>query len=187
MDAQVYNFSPPKIIDWEMETSLSYEIRRARYEDVDYIASNFRKADLLEIKVITNGLDPRTVLAGSLEASEYSCWTGLAEDRPVVMFGVSPEDPTELYQHPGIIWCLGTRDLRDRVAIEFIRRSKPCFDYISSEFDIVYNAVYIGNADSIKWLNWLGFKFDGVFTVNHKGSEYQFLRFFKVTSKCVSP
>jgi hypothetical protein len=126
----------------------------AHKDHVDWISKNMRKADVEEVAA-AGGKGPVRALSGSLERSAVA-WTGMIDDRPVCMFGVSPID---ILGGIGSPWLLGTDEI-ERCAVSFLRLNKRYVAQMLDLFPHLVNFVDARNKLSIKWLKWLGFRFD---------------------------
>lgn len=58
-----------------------------------------------------------------------------------------------------LIWCLRTY-LMDRYWVSFASESRKILQRWAKDYGVLYNAVGAFNADSIRWLEWCGAKFD---------------------------
>jgi hypothetical protein len=125
----------------------------AREEHIFWIASNMAKADRRECEAA--GLGPFRALRGSLERAVVA-WTGMVDDEPVCMFGVSPVD---ILGGVGSPWLLGTDKVR-KYAVTFLRLNKGYIARMLEIFTRLENYVDDRNEVSIRWLKWLGFTFD---------------------------
>ena len=59
----------------------------------------------------------------------------------------------------GVPWMVGTKDL-DLITKTFINDSRGYLKKSMEGFSSLENMVFINSKKSIKWLKWLGFKFD---------------------------
>lgn len=127
------------------------EVVPARPEHVPPIARDMRAADRAEIWA-TALLQPAEGLALSLATSPLA-WTGLVDGRPACMFGAGAAPGTSNH---GVPWLLGT-DRIERHQVAFLRRNRAYVEAMQERFSILSNRVDARNADSIRWLLWLGF------------------------------
>jgi hypothetical protein len=100
-------------------------------------------------------VSPEEGIRLSLQASE-AAWTWFVNGAPVCMFGVSPNP---VLQGVGMPWMIGTT-LLERHAMTFLRRCRPYLEEMSESFVLLQNYVDARNVSAIRWLKWLGFKFD---------------------------
>jgi hypothetical protein len=143
----------------------------AHTDHLDWIASNMREAD--EIECAAGAMSPRLALERSMETS-VKTWTGMImpDARPICMFGVGVGDILGAVGHP---WCLGTDEIED-VSLSFLRESRKVVARMLGIFPYLFNYVDARNELSIKWLKWLGFKFDDQ-TVAYGPFKIPFYRF----------
>lgn len=115
-----------------------------------YIASNIRLNDRVELDKV--GLSASDALLHGLESGE--CYTALADDVPCMMFGLVPNGFSS-----ALVWALGTDAISDNRK-QFLSESKKWRDSFLSDYDMLYNYVDADNHDAVRWLTWLGAKFD---------------------------
>jgi hypothetical protein len=143
----------------------------AHLDHIDWIARNMSDADRAEIAA-SAGISPRLALVQSLEASA-AAWTGLVGDsRPVCMFGVSPID---ILGGVGCPWLLTTEEL-PRHAKTFLKLNREYVPKMLDVFPHLVNWVDVRHEVAIRWLKWLGFRFDEN-PVAYGPYEMPFLRF----------
>jgi hypothetical protein len=142
----------------------------ATLDHVYWIGPNMRQADVDEIAASV-GYGP---VRGTLDSFERSAiaWTGLVDEEPVCIFGVSPVD---ILAGVGCPWLLGTEQVV-RYAVTFLRLNKGYVARMLSMFPHLENFVDARNAHSIRWLKWLGFQFDPA-PVPYGVSKLPFYRF----------
>tara|TARA_R100001460_G_scaffold107919_1_gene157583 strand:- start:617 stop:1081 length:465 start_codon:yes stop_codon:yes gene_type:complete len=150
-------------------------IKESKKDDIDYIASNMRKADRDEVWA-SDRCTPLEALTISYGMSK-PCFTGMDGQTPVAMFGVVP-----LLENIGSIWLLGTDVISDSKPISFLRWSKKFFPTLTKSYDMVCNRVDGRNKVHIKWIKWLGFTF--INEVNHGPDQLPFYEFARLI-KCV--
>lgn len=127
----------------------------AHTDHIFWLANNMSEADRDEVAAAV-GMGPYRALADSLNRS-VAAWTGMAGDSiPVCMFGVTPVD---ILGGIGSPWLLGTNDVR-RYAFTFLRLNRQYIPKMLSLFPLLVNYVDARHEVAIKWLKWLGFKFD---------------------------
>lgn len=130
-----------------------------------------RKADQEEMRAY--GLNPEESIQISVD-SAIEAWTGMVNNTPICIFGVSPTET------PGVgkPWMMGT-DLLDKFALIFLRRCDKQIERMHELFPALVNWVAASNECAIKWLDWLGFEF-------HEWSEIggmEFIRFSREVGK----
>lgn len=134
---------------------MEVRVRKAIASDVCEVAINLRKIDRLEIALVSRK-DPVSSLRFGFEKSEL-CYTVVIDGKPCGMFGVYKYG---VLGFKACIWFLGTDDLK-KIRKSFVKES---ILYIDSFFDIgvseLENYVWVGNRLAIRWLLWLGAKFD---------------------------
>lgn len=120
-------------------------------EHIDPIAENMREHDVLEVRAM--GAEPDEALKIGLARSTW-CKTGLIDDVPVVMFGVSP---VSILSGLGAPWLLGTDDVL-RAKKTFIKKNREYVPKMLASHPRLMNFVDVRNARSIAWLKLLGFE-----------------------------
>ena len=149
-------------------------VRAAAEVDVDFIARNMREADRMECAAY--GKSPYLALSEGFQCS-LPCFTGMVDDRPVVMFGVVP-----LGDGIGSIWLLGTDAITNEIPVAFLRWTKRLLPVLTEPLTLVCNAVDKRNVVHVKWLRWLGFTF--IREVRLGPSDLPFYEFARLT--CVT-
>ncbi|MGC9966390.1 MAG: hypothetical protein ABSE08_13390 [Syntrophobacteraceae bacterium] len=145
------------------------EIVPALMEHAAHIASQMRRADREEVAACGKG--PLAAISDCL-ITAAAAWTGLVDDEPVCMFGVSPS--INFLNGVGIPWLLGTDKIREN-ALAFLRRNKTYVGLMLDIFPRLINFVDVRNHLGILWLVWLGFRIDNSRTVDVGG--FPFYRF----------
>lgn len=125
----------------------------AHSDHIFWLANNMSEADRDECDALAMG--PFRALTDSLNRSA-AAWTGMVNDEPVVMFGVTPID---ILGGIGSPWLLGTDEAR-RHAFTFLRLNKQYLPKMLSLFPVLANYVDARHDVAIRWLKWLGFRFD---------------------------
>ncbi len=126
----------------------------AHSDHIFWLASNMSEADKDEVAAAV-GMGPYRALADALERS-VTAWTGMVGDEPVCMFGVTPID---ILLGIGSPWLLGTDKVRD-CPITFLKSCKKYVIGMLELFPHLQNYVDARHEVAIRWLKWLGFKFD---------------------------
>ena len=120
-------------------------------EDVEYLGSRLRQADIDEITA-NGGLTPHEALEAGL-ANSTICQSAHYKGEPFLMFGAAP-----VLDNVGLVWMLGS-DVISKAWLPVLRRSRDCLQELHDEFDLLFNYVDARNTVHIKWLRWLGFSF----------------------------
>lgn len=148
------------------------DVRDTTPEDIKYLADNLREADLQEIQA-ASGLPPYEALMKSHETSPY-CKVGVADDEPVLIFGVAPTGVPLL----GGVWMLGTPAI-EKHTTTFLRRSKRyVLDMHDQGYPVMFNYTDCRNQVHHTWLKWLGFKF--IRKVNYGVEDRPFYEFVRL-------
>ena len=133
--------------------TMKIEIVTAEYEHIPVIADNIRDADRQEMYDYCL-LNPTEALERSWSGAKMA-WTGLIDDVPVCMFGVSAGT---LLTGIGLPWLITAKGIEQH-SVVFLRRCKPVVMTMARSFDRLENYVSAQNILAITWLKWLGFKF----------------------------
>jgi hypothetical protein len=128
-------------------------IRPAVPSDMDAIVANARRADVEEMEAC--GTTVRDAIENGLRRSDWTL-TGLLEDEPVCMFGVAP---VSILGGKGAPWMLAAEGL-ERAQVPFLRACRPVIAEMRLTYPFLLNVVSADNTLAIRWLQWLGFKFD---------------------------
>ena len=126
----------------------------AHTDHIFWLANNMSQADRDEVAAAV-GMGPYRALKDSLERS-VAAWTGMLGDEPICMFGVTPLD---ILGGVGSPWLLGTDKIRE-CPITFLRLNRKYVPQMLGMFPMLVNYVDARHEVSIRWLKWLGFKFD---------------------------
>lgn len=128
-------------------------VRRATPDDVEWLGTRLRVADVEEIRLSIN-VPPAEALATSFAVSS-DVWVACHEyDKPVLMFGVA-----DAGKGTGIPWMLASMGIH-HLSREF---SRQCRDWVAKmllKHERLLNYVHSKNAASIRWLGWCGFVID---------------------------
>lgn len=107
-----------------------------------------RQADRVEL-LAGSGETPTAALLRGLEVSD-ECWTVLAPEGPICIFGVCALGPGL-----AAVWLLGSDGIVKHYR-EFARRSKIIMQEIADYYGVLTNLVHPDNAVHLRWLQWLG-------------------------------
>lgn len=128
-----------------------YAIEFASLDDTMAIADGMRKPDEEEVWAAAHMTPVQAVLHS---CSGCKPKVGLADGRPVCLFGVSSNTALSFTGTP---WMLATDELELHQK-PFIRRCRPVMAEMKEEFDLLRNWVDARNTIAIRWLEWLGFE-----------------------------
>lgn len=121
---------------------------------VGYIAERMRAEDVAEVMAM-GGFSPREALDHSLAQNGHA-WTALFDGEPAAIFGVIP---ISLLSDGAIAWLLGTNVLITHWRA-FARRSREVVAELHARYPVLANAAYVNSTLSLRWLRWLGARFD---------------------------
>ena len=79
----------------------------------------------------------------------------------------------ESYDHPAV-WMLCTRQV-DKKPIKFLKNIRRIYKEALEKHGRLWNIVWLGNSQHVRWLRWLGAKFGQVYTIN--GEQFQYFEF----------
>lgn len=132
---------------------MSAAIVPATLEHVAVIAAKARTEDVAELWAQARQT-PEQAMHNGLRWSIVA-FTGLIDDVPVAMFGVTPYS---ILSGHGVPWLVGSTDLQSlRAQKELLRRSREGLDLLASRFTFLFNMVDDRNHAAKRWLGWLGF------------------------------
>lgn len=131
---------------------INYDIRPMEERDLSIIARNARQPDIDELWAAAH-TTPLEALQYSATVSRDTCYTGLADDKPVCVYGV--KSPSML-SNLAVPWMIATKELEFHSRV-FLRRSRDMVKLINSQFPYMHNYVDARNTVSIRWLQWVGF------------------------------
>lgn len=129
-----------------------YEVVPATDEHAVALAAVMRKADIDEVWAACR-FKPLEALRMSMLVSRDPS-TGLADGRPVCMFGVG-EFGTIIAPRTQP-WLLGAEEL-PKHARTFLRMNRSYIKRVREQYSVLENYVDARNALAIRWLKWLGF------------------------------
>lgn len=128
-------------------------IRPYKPGDVEAIVANPRLADVAEMEAL--GFTFEKALRQSVDMADWTA-CGTIDGEPVCMFGVAP---VNLLGGIGAPWMLGSQAL-DAYAVPLLRHSDRVTEAMLLTYPRLVNLVDERNKKTIRWLRWLGFKFD---------------------------
>ncbi len=124
------------------------EIRLARLEDCEALATQLRPRDLATAKGF--GLDATLMLKWGVRNSAEA-WLGLGDGQPLCMIGV---DNPNMLTGEANLWFVGTENIQ---GFTFARESYKFIEYLKGRYSALYGHVDVTFEKSIRWLVWLGF------------------------------
>ena len=130
---------------------IAYGVVQATDEYAVRLAETMRQADRDELWAASHSL-PLDALRRSLRVS-HATYVGIADGRPVCMFGVAP---LTLLSDVACPWLLGAEEL-PRHARVFLRANRVYMRMIRKQYAYMANFVDARNVVAIRWLHWLGF------------------------------
>lgn len=119
------------------------------------IADRMRAEDVAELAVTSPDRSPLDVLMDSATDSRW-CIVASCDGRPAVAYGVgdAAHDP-----NLGVPWMLATDDLK-RMRRALAAHGRREVRLMQQRYLALANAVHVGNATAIRYLEWLGFTVD---------------------------
>lgn len=123
-------------------------------DHVDYIAGRMRAPDAAEAWAAAR-MSPYDALVHSMQASRDPM-TGLADRRPVCMFGIAQVTPLSDW---GVPWMLATDEIEDHARV-LVLGSRRYMQVARERYARLENYVDARNVKAVKWLGWLGFEVD---------------------------
>lgn len=121
--------------------------------DAQHLAEHMRAADRLELAAINR--EPLAALRDAVRNSTL-CWTVLAGDDLLCMFGVAPVRPWLLLEDSGSPWFLGTEGVFAHRR-PFISEPAAYIRRMLDAYPRLVNFVHAENQHSVRWLRRLGF------------------------------
>lgn len=123
--------------------------------DVDLLAPHIRFSDREELSKAAN-FSIEEGLQHSLDNAKISLSIRDNNDMPIAMLGLGwVENPRE-----GLAWLLAQDKIED-FGLLFLEATRDGIATFMQGHDVIFNYVYEGNTQSIKWLEWLGFERTG--------------------------
>lgn len=149
------------------------KVIKATFEHIEPIAANMREADVTEVWLSAHLTPHQAILDGF--SMSVKAWTIMDGDTPIGMFGVSS---VSVLGTMGVPWLLGTDGML-KIKRKFIRESMQYLDECHKLYPQLVNFVHAGNVQSLRWLTWMGFDFEGPMAAGPDGAE-----FFKFERSC---
>ena len=142
------------------------EVILATWEHIDPIATHMRAADVTEVWLAAHKT-PHQAMQDGFNMS-VKAWTIMQDGVPIGMFGVSS---VSVLGNTGIPWLLGT-DAMLKIRRQFIRESMRYLDEVMALYPRLVNFIHAGNVQSLRWLMWMGFDFEGPVKAGPDGAEF---------------
>lgn len=125
----------------------------AERSHIQPIVEDVREADRRELW-LQGRATPESALLGGLRRSSLAM-TGMLDDTPVCMFGVTPYS---ILLGQGVPWMVGANGLRSWPAQRaLLEMARPVVEAMHGTYPVLANAVHAENVSAMRWLSWLGF------------------------------
>lgn len=146
-------------------------LTQATEKHIESMLGRIRQADIDEFAAGYSCTAEQGMLLG-LKVSSH-CWAGIWNGKVIAIAGLHPTSMVSDHAHP---WMVGTRDIeRPEVRRQFLEISRSVLAYMVTIYPNLENWVDARNRLAIRWLKWLGFKFDP--PAPHGPQGLPFLRF----------
>jgi len=142
------------------------EVVKAQAWHIKRIAKHMRRDDVNEI-LYSHQSTPEAALKAGFFANGV-CWTALIDGKPAIMFGVTDRS---LLTGTGTPWLLSTDEIK-HIKKAFILESKKYIIEAMKGRTALVNYVHAGNAQSIKWLKWVGFDLEDKTPMGPAGEDF---------------
>lgn len=124
-------------------------IRPIKDTDHEELAPQVKKADLLELRAVSN-VPVSTAIQEAISNSDEA-FAFEHEDALVGVFGYTKR------AHGAVVWMV-TNDKVSECALGVTKQAKALIDEWAARHGLLWNYVYSGNDVSIEWLEVLGFR-----------------------------
>ncbi len=132
-----------------------YEVVEATPYHADHIAEHMRSIDQQEIWLASKSTPSRAMHRCLDSDVKLTC---LVDEMPAFMFGVNR---MTLLGNKGAVWMLGTEDMyKIKYGKLELKLMREYARQLAEPYDVIENYVHVENEISIKWLRFMGFKFD---------------------------
>ena len=135
-------------------SDIGFSVRPASDRDIARVIGNMRDADRMELAAISP-LAPEQTFRQTIARSE-GVMAGCVLDEPAALMGVAHRS---IAGSVGLPWMLGT-ELVQEYQFVFLRYCKPWIAEQLDRWNTLEGWVSVDNTRSIRWLRWLGFKFE---------------------------
>lgn len=127
-------------------------VRKSTQEDVDYLATNLRREDAIE--VLSSHGNVKEALQVGFDESE-DCSTIIVSDTGEIagIYGIARYD-----EMMGIPWLLTAPPI-EKIWLPFLRRSRVWVEHMNDKYPILVNACDADYTKAINWLRFVGFTF----------------------------
>lgn len=133
---------------------------------IRYVANNMRYADKIECQ-LASGLSPLQALQKGVNESQYSSVV-IINNKPCAIAGLTV---VNVLLGVGVPWMLATHDAVKNRRV-FINNSRQGVQDMLEICPNLFNYVHVENKVSIRWLKWMGFKFDEPVAIGHNGAMF---------------
>lgn len=129
--------------------------RKAASEDVEALLLAGLAGDNVREIHLVSGLRPEDAIRQSFQVADI-CVASYVGDDIVALWGVRRKSriSPEAY-----VWLVASKNIEQHRFL-FAKESRRILDEICKDFTRVENFVDCGNESIIRWLRWLGFRFD---------------------------
>ena len=145
-------------------------------KDVKYILDNLREVDHIEC-IDSKGENYKEIVYKEIMETDFDCLIGEDSGKPVVMGGVWRTNPD--IPDCGCVWLLSTDEVVKH-QVSLLRHLKHEFERYDEEFYITCNYIHDSNLVARRWLEWIGFDFNGLTGVPKKKN---FTFFYRINPK----
>ena len=131
------------------------EHRAATPADIDaLLAAGLPPSNLQEIRRVAS-MHPEAAIRATFDMADFrvSSWLG---DEILAIWGVARKS---LVSQDGVYWLIASKHAQEH-PILFARETKRLLGVFDTQYRQLENHVDAGNAQIIRWLEWLGFTFD---------------------------
>lgn len=131
--------------------SVSVNFKRPDSEDIAYLGLNMRQADTVEVWA-SDRMTPVEAVQYSVDKSSFVS-AAVINGTVIAIFGLVRDN---ILSDTGVPWLLGTDDIYKHYRV-FVRNSRELFEQFTDICPNLVNYVHNENANSIKYLESLGF------------------------------
>lgn len=140
--------------------------------DIDDLIKDVRDIDRLEFELMSNGESLHDMLS-DLHAKSIRARTARVDGHVVAIYGMIRQT---ILGGTGNPWMIATNEIyKTNVRRAFLQNTKRELAWLAGDLNYLWNLVHSKNVIAIRWLKWIGFKFDGSGFVS---GEHEFLKFY---------